>query len=107
MLFAFVWSYILGWLCKKGYSSISWFLVAFPYIVIALAALRIAYIDQHRVIFRSVGLQGAYGEEAMCRGPGQCTDEEEGFMEGRSGMGKGHHSSGSSSSNDKKKKKKR
>jgi hypothetical protein len=65
MLFAFLWTYILGWLCKKGYSAISWFLVAFPYIVIALAALRIARIDQHRPIFRSLGIQGAYGEEAM------------------------------------------
>jgi hypothetical protein len=65
LLFAFFWSYILGWLCKKGYASISWFLVLFPYIVILLAALQIANINQHRGIFRSVGLQGAYGEEAF------------------------------------------
>jgi hypothetical protein len=65
IVFAFIWTYILGWLCTKGYSSISWFLVLLPYIVIALAMLRIARINQHRAIFRSVGLQGAYGQEAM------------------------------------------
>jgi hypothetical protein len=65
LLFGFLWTYILGWLCSKGYSSISWFLVLFPYVVILLAALRIAQINEHRGIFRSVGLQGAYGEEAF------------------------------------------
>lgn len=69
LLFAFLWTYILGWLCKKGYSSISWFLVLLPYIVIALAALRIARINQHKAIFRQIGLQGAYGEEAMSNMP--------------------------------------
>ena len=63
MVFAFFWTYVLGWLCKKGYSSISWFLVLLPYVVILLSALRIANITQHRQIYRSVGLQGAYGQE--------------------------------------------
>jgi hypothetical protein len=27
LLFGFIWTYILGWLCKKGYESLSWFLV--------------------------------------------------------------------------------
>jgi hypothetical protein len=65
MVFAFFWTYVLGWLCKKGYSSISWFLVLLPYVVILLAVLRIANITQHRQIYRSVGLQGAYGQEAF------------------------------------------
>jgi hypothetical protein len=65
MIFAFLWSFILGWLCKKGFSAISWFLVLLPYIVITLAMLRIARIDEHKNIFRTVGLQGAYGEEAF------------------------------------------
>lgn len=63
LIFAFMWTYILGWLCKKGFSAISWFLVLLPYIVIILAMLRIARIDQHRSIFKSIGLQGAYGGE--------------------------------------------
>ena len=65
MLFAFIWTFILGWLCDKGYSSISWFLVLLPYIVIALAMFGIAQITQHRSLMRSVQLQGAYGQEAL------------------------------------------
>jgi hypothetical protein len=38
-LFAIIWTYILGWLCKKGFSSVSWFLVLFPYVVMLMQAL--------------------------------------------------------------------
>jgi hypothetical protein len=38
-LFAIFWTYILGWLCKKGYSSVSWFLVLLPYVVMLMQAL--------------------------------------------------------------------
>ena len=38
-LFAIVWTYILAWLCKKGFSSVSWFLVLFPYLVMLMQAL--------------------------------------------------------------------
>jgi len=65
MIFAFFWTYVLGWLCNKGYKSISWFLVVFPYVVLILGVLRIARINEHKSIFRSIGLQGAYGEEAF------------------------------------------
>ena len=65
IFFAFVWTFVLGWLCDKGYSSISWFLVLLPYIVIALAMFQIAHITQHRGIMRTLQLQGAYGQEAM------------------------------------------
>lgn len=68
LVFAFFWTYILGWLCSKGYSSISWFLVVLPYVVLILAAFRIANINEHKSIFRSVGLQGAYGQEAFKNG---------------------------------------
>lgn len=36
LLFAVVWTYILGWLCSKGYKSVSWFLVLLPYVLILL-----------------------------------------------------------------------
>jgi hypothetical protein len=36
LVFAFIWTFILGWVCKKGYKSISWVLVALPYIIILL-----------------------------------------------------------------------
>lgn len=65
ILFAFIWTFILGYLCDKGYSAISWFLVLLPYIVIALAMFKIAEITQHRGIMRTLQLQGAYGQEAM------------------------------------------
>jgi hypothetical protein len=65
IFFAFIWTFVLGWLCDKGYSSISWFLVLLPYIVIALAMLKIANITQHKDIMRAIKLQGAYGKEPM------------------------------------------
>ena len=37
LVFAFIWTWMLSWLCQKGFASISWFLVLFPYIVIALS----------------------------------------------------------------------
>jgi hypothetical protein len=66
LVFAFIWTYVLGWLCNKGYTSISWFLVLLPYIVIALAMFNIYHVSQEqRQMMRSVGLQGAYGKEAL------------------------------------------
>ena len=65
LFFAFIWTFVLGWLCDKGYSSISWFLVLLPYIVIGLAMFGIAQITQHRSLMRTLQLQGAYGQEAM------------------------------------------
>jgi hypothetical protein len=65
ILFAFIWTFVLGWLCDKGYSSISWFLVLLPYIIIALAMFKIANITQHKALMRTLQLQGAYGQEAM------------------------------------------
>lgn len=39
LLFAVVWTYILGWLCSKGYKSVSWFLVLLPYVLILLGVV--------------------------------------------------------------------
>lgn len=39
LIFAVIWTCILGWLCNKGYSSVAWFLVLFPYVVILINAL--------------------------------------------------------------------
>ena len=65
IFFAFIWTYVLGWLCDKGYSSISWFLVLLPYVVIVLAMFKIAQITEHRDLMRTLKLQGAYGQEPM------------------------------------------
>jgi len=39
LIFAFVWTYILNWICSKGYKTISWVLVLLPYIIILFAML--------------------------------------------------------------------
>ena len=65
IFFAFIWTFVLAWLCNKGYSSISWFLVLLPYILIGLAMFTIVNIGQFKDIMRAVKLQGAYGQEAM------------------------------------------
>ena len=33
IVFTGIWAFFLGWLCDKGYKSVSWFLVLFPYVV--------------------------------------------------------------------------
>jgi uncharacterized protein YacL len=41
LVFAFIWTFILSFLCDKGYKSLSWFLVLLPYFIILLAVLGI------------------------------------------------------------------
>ena len=66
LVFAFVWTFILGGLCDKGYKSISWTLVLLPYILMFLASLNIYHVtDEQRQLMRSIQLQGAYGQEAF------------------------------------------
>jgi len=66
LVFAFIWTFVLGWLCKKGFTSISWLLVLLPYILIALAMFGIYRIThQQKQLMRTIQLQGAYGQEAM------------------------------------------
>jgi len=38
-IFILLWTYVLAFLCKKGYSTISWFLVLLPFIVMMLAMM--------------------------------------------------------------------
>jgi len=66
LMFAFIWTYILSWLCDKGYRSVSWFLVLLPYIIILLAMIGLYKVSKsHTQIMRTLQLQGAYGQEAM------------------------------------------
>jgi hypothetical protein len=74
MLFAFIWTYILGWLCKKGFTSISWLLVLLPYIIILLGMFRIFNLTrEQKQMMKSAGLQDAYGMEGMQVQPAVCT----------------------------------
>ena len=64
LIFAFIWTFVLGWLCKKGFTSVSWFLVLLPYIIIVLASLKIYHTSQEqKQMIRNLQLQGAYGQE--------------------------------------------
>ena len=36
LIVAFIWTIILGWICGKGFTGVSWFLVLFPYVVMLL-----------------------------------------------------------------------
>jgi len=36
LVFAVIYTFILGWLCSKGFKSLSWFLVLLPYVLILL-----------------------------------------------------------------------
>ena len=64
LIFAFVWTFVLGWLCKKGYTSISWALVLLPYVVILLAMFGIMRLGMsQKQMLNSIQLQGAFGQE--------------------------------------------
>jgi hypothetical protein len=41
LIFAFLWAFVLGWLCSKGYKAISWFLVLLPFVMILLVSFGI------------------------------------------------------------------
>jgi hypothetical protein len=63
LLFAFIWTFILGWLCDKGFKTLSWFLVLLPYIVITLAAFSIFNLSSYqKKIMNNLQFQGPYGQ---------------------------------------------
>ena len=39
LVFAFVWTFVLNWLCKKGWKVISWILVLLPFFFIIVVYL--------------------------------------------------------------------
>jgi hypothetical protein len=41
LIFALIWVFILNWICKEGYTGVSWFLVLLPYILIILAMFKL------------------------------------------------------------------
>lgn len=70
LIFAFIWTVVLEWLCKKGWTSISWFLVLLPYIIMFLAILNIYHVTHgQRQWLRAFKLQGAYGQEPFTAQP--------------------------------------
>ena len=64
LVFAFLWTFFLGWLCKKGMKTLSWFLVLLPYIIMALAMFGIYRVShEQKQIMRTMQMQGAFGQE--------------------------------------------
>lgn len=49
-LFALFWTFILGWLCRKGFSSVSWFLVLLPYVVMLMQALGFISFSSYSIL---------------------------------------------------------
>lgn len=50
-LFVLFWTFVLNWLCKKGFKAVSWFLVLLPFIMIILGALGLMrYSKTHMII---------------------------------------------------------
>ena len=36
LIVAFIWTAVLGWFCKSGFTTLSWVLVLFPYVMMLL-----------------------------------------------------------------------
>lgn len=64
LFFACIWTYILSFLCKIGYQSLSWFLVLLPYIFILLSIIGIMKLtSSQRGMLNNIKLQGPFGQE--------------------------------------------
>jgi hypothetical protein len=51
LIIAFIWTAILSWICGKGFTGVSWFLVLIPYILMVLVFFRITKsISNHQVM---------------------------------------------------------
>jgi F0F1-type ATP synthase assembly protein I len=51
LIIAFLWTAALSWICGKGFSGVSWFLVLFTYIVMLLVFFKISKdISKHQVM---------------------------------------------------------
>ena len=41
LIIAFAWTAVLSWICGKGFTSVSWFLVLVPYIIMLLVFFKL------------------------------------------------------------------
>ena len=41
LIIAFAWTAVLSWICGKGFTSVSWFLVLIPYIIMLLVFFKL------------------------------------------------------------------
>ena len=63
LVFALIWTFLLGWLCSKGLKTLSWFLVLLPYILIAVMFV----LPKKKVNDEGLRLGGQCGASSECR----------------------------------------
>ena len=52
LIIAFLWTAALSWICGKGFTGVSWFLVLFPYILMLLVFFKLVKdVSNHQVMF--------------------------------------------------------
>jgi hypothetical protein len=48
LIFTFIYTFILNWLCSKGLKSLSWFLVLLPYVILFLVIIGILRLSKEQ-----------------------------------------------------------
>jgi hypothetical protein len=57
LIFAVIYTFILGWLCSKGWKNLSWFLVLLPYVLILLTFFGLFTLSkQHMLVMKQSGM---------------------------------------------------
>jgi hypothetical protein len=50
LVFAVVYTFVLGWLCSKGWKGLAWFLVLLPYVLILLTFFGLFTLSRSHVV---------------------------------------------------------
>jgi len=57
LIFAVIYTFILGWLCSKGWKSLAWFLVLLPYVLILLTFFGLFTLTKrHMMMMKQSGI---------------------------------------------------
>ena len=57
LIFAVIYTFILGWLCSKGWKSLAWFLVLLPYVLILLTFFGLFAVSKnHMMMMKQSGM---------------------------------------------------
>jgi hypothetical protein len=54
-VFILIWTWVLSFFCKKGYTSLSWFLVLLPWVLMFLAFFMYVLNTIRRIFFSTAG----------------------------------------------------
>jgi hypothetical protein len=49
LIFAVIYTFVLGWLCSKGWKSLSWFLVLLPYVLILITFFGFVSLNKNQM----------------------------------------------------------